>query len=205
VIYPYSRPATPDDAFRNSWYRSAPSELYIVVQQPHFLSGLESWQANVGAAIASECISQGTVSTASDLALDGKIHLGKFISIQFESIQGSVGVNPSLNIFGLDLLLEPASAVLARPSSLASLGSTLRSCIYLSECLLAHERKHHSKKRTLNNALDLILLGEQIVFIHQFIIFAGYDWNIQVISKVYKANARCSLGRLGDWFPLETQ
>ncbi len=57
-------------------------QLHILVNQPHLLPRLESWQPNVRAPITPERIPQRAISTATDLSLHREINFGELVRIE---------------------------------------------------------------------------------------------------------------------------
>ena len=92
-------------------------QLYIVVQQPHLLAGLEGGQSDIRTPIATERISQSAVATRPNLALDREIKLVQIVGVEL----GEVGICIcSLGlVFGFKFLGQTACTVLACSSPLA--------------------------------------------------------------------------------------
>jgi hypothetical protein len=102
------------------------SELRCIVQQTHLLSGLEWWQPNVRAAIATESITQRAVTARPGLALDCKVQLVQIVRLQSQGVEVLVGFGTAGFVFGFELGSEAAGTVLAGASSLSRLGLALR-------------------------------------------------------------------------------
>ena len=121
------RPQIPS---RNSNAKACKSQLKIVVEKSDFFSWLESRHADVGATITSKCISQATISTRSNLALNSKINLSKVVSPKFEGLELCISIRPLGSILLRNLLGEATSAVLACSATLASSWGTFGGCSY---------------------------------------------------------------------------
>jgi hypothetical protein len=65
--------------------------LHVVVEQPHLLTGLESWHANVRTSVTPERIAQAAVSAGTNLALDREVHFCKVIRVELQCCELFVG------------------------------------------------------------------------------------------------------------------
>lgn len=91
-------------------------QLHIIVHQPDLLAGLERRQANVGAPVASERISQRTVATRADLSLHREVHLGEIFGLQFRQVV--VGRRAFGRVLGVQALGQTTGAVFAGAAAL---------------------------------------------------------------------------------------
>jgi hypothetical protein len=101
--------------------------LDIVVEQPDLLARLEGGQADVGAAIASESITERAVSAGAHLALDGEVDLGQVVggklnTLRFlDGLELLVGFLALSGVFGSNAFSQAARAVLAGTPTLSRL------------------------------------------------------------------------------------
>jgi len=110
---------SPDAEPANPALQDHVSQLNFVIEQPDFLTRLESRQADVRASVTSERITQGTVATAANLALNSKVDLCQIIGAELHGLQVLIRSRTLGCIFCFDLFSQAATAVLARPSPLA--------------------------------------------------------------------------------------
>lgn len=164
-------------------------ELNVVIEKPHFLARLECGQTNVRAAIASERITEGTVSAAAHLALDGKVYFGKVLGLEFHGVEGFVGSFTLLSIFFLNLLRKAAGTVFAGAPPLADLGTAFWRCVTISNSPCASCR---NVSLTRHDRPHLVLLCQQLILVNQVVIvilvFTSNDWSSKIVAKVYKAD-----------------
>lgn len=90
-----------------------------VVEHLDLLTGLESRETNIRAAIAPESITQSAVTTTTDLALDCEVNFGKVVSVELHRVESTVGRRSLVCIFGFNLFFEAAATVFACSSSLS--------------------------------------------------------------------------------------
>ena len=98
-----------------------PSQLNVIVNQPHLLARLKGREANVRAAIATERIAQRAVATGAYFSLNGKVDFGEVVGIQLETFQCLVGFGSLAGVFGCEAVCETAGAVLAGSAAFAGL------------------------------------------------------------------------------------
>ena len=108
-----------------SAHQVIPLKLHVIIEQPNLLTGLKSRHPNIRTPITTECISQATVPTRPNLALDRKIHFREIVCIKFEGLELCVGDGAFGYVFGSDFLGEPAGAVFACSAALAHSWSAL--------------------------------------------------------------------------------
>lgn len=100
------------------------SQLNIVIQQPDLLTRLECRQTNVWTPIAAESIAKRAIAAAANLTLHCEIDFVKqVVGTELHCVQGFVGVGALRGVFGFELLLHAAGAVLAGTTALARLGT----------------------------------------------------------------------------------
>lgn len=163
-------------------------QLNVVVQQPDFFTGLEGWQSNVWASVASEGVAECAVAAAPDLSLDSEVHLGKVIGVELQTAQGLVGARPLGSVFGLDLLLQSAGAVLASASPFSSLGAALRCCFSVKYVLSMKQKSLAAL--TLNDSSQSVLLCDEIVLVNELVVLASDDRVVEVVAEVDKAHSK---------------
>ena len=95
---------------------SSPSQLHVIIHQPHLLARLERRQTDIRTPVAAERISQRAVSTRSNLSLHRKVHFCQIFGLQF----GQVGIGGGAfgGVFGVQSLGETAGAVFAGAAAL---------------------------------------------------------------------------------------
>jgi hypothetical protein len=98
-----------------------PSQLNVIVNQPHLLARLKGREANVRAAVAAERIAQRAVTAGTYFSLNGKVDFGQVVGIQLETFQCLVGFGSLGGVFGGEALCETAAAVLAGAAALPGL------------------------------------------------------------------------------------
>lgn len=102
------------------------SQLHIIIDQANLLARLESWQTNVRASVAPECVSQCAIPARAHFALYCEIDFRQIIC--FELCKCLVCVGALGRIFCFELLGQTAGTVFACSSSFAGLWATFRGC-----------------------------------------------------------------------------
>ena len=87
------------------------SKLNFIVQQSNFLPRLECRQPDVWTAIAPECVTQRTIATRADLALDCEVDFREIVRAELRKI--GICVRSLRLVLCFDSLSQPASAILA--------------------------------------------------------------------------------------------